>query len=58
MAIVTTKYKDAAVYGLNVQTWDQYFDVVIGSDEVNFMVNLIQKHYALPCLILMRQKAI
>lgn len=34
MAIVTTKYKDAAVYGLKCADLDQYFDVVIGSDEV------------------------
>lgn len=34
MAIVTTKYKDAAVYGLKCADLDQYFDVVIGNDEV------------------------
>ena len=34
MAIVTTKFKDAAVYGLKCAHLDQYFEVVIGSDEV------------------------
>ena len=34
MAIVTTKFKDAAVYGLKCAHLDQYFEVDFGSDEV------------------------